>query len=144
MSSRQDPIRSRDGLTRCSACRAHIHASDRPSTTECPFCGATVSAGRPRISLPGGRGGLLAASLLALGACGGPSTPPAENAKHEDTGSTMTAGSNENENEDALVEEVPPEEQLPPPMPAYGMAPRDRYQTRPEQPPDEPMYGIAP
>lgn len=67
------PIKSRHGLTRCRACRAHIQAADTPSATVCPFCGANLHAGASRISLPSGRGGILAASLLAFSAagCGG-------------------------------------------------------------------------
>ena len=66
------PIKSRHNLTRCSICRAHIEAGDRPSTTECPFCGANLHMSRGRAWLPG-RGGVLAASLLAftVTACGG-------------------------------------------------------------------------
>ncbi|MCA9661805.1 MAG: hypothetical protein KC486_25930 [Myxococcales bacterium] len=67
------PIRSREGLTRCAACRAHIHAAERPSETECPFCGATLRDATPRRPVISGRGGLLAAALFAFGAtaCGG-------------------------------------------------------------------------
>lgn len=147
-------IRSRHGLTRCTACRAHIRATDRPSTTECPFCGATVSAGQPRVSLPSGRGGILAGALLTLGACGGPSTPPAERPTQAETSPAVTDDSSANENanenpneseeEEAVVEEAPPQEEVQAPVAAYGIPPSDRYRTRPEQPPDEPMYGIAP
>jgi predicted RNA-binding Zn-ribbon protein involved in translation (DUF1610 family) len=145
VSKMKEPIRSRHGLTRCTACRAHIRSSDRPSTTECPFCGATVSAGRPQTSLPSGRGGILAASLLALGGCGGPSAPPPEEPSHAETSAPATDdGSNDNDDEDADDGDERPQEQVQAPVAAYGIAPQDRYQTTPEQPPDEPMYGIAP
>lgn len=73
------PIKSRHGLTRCGVCRAHIQAGERPSETDCPFCGANLLRGGPAITRPTGRGGVLAASLLAFGltACGA-DEPPAQ------------------------------------------------------------------
>ncbi|MFK7988537.1 MAG: hypothetical protein AB8I08_21135 [Sandaracinaceae bacterium] len=71
------PIKSRHGLTRCGVCRAHIQAAERPSETDCPFCGANLLRGGPRLTRPSGRGGVLAASLLAFGltACGAEEAP---------------------------------------------------------------------
>lgn len=76
------PTRSRHGLTRCRACRAHIHTADRPSDTTCPFCGEN-QLGIPRAQARGtilavGRGGLLAAGLMAFSAmgCGGSEEAP--------------------------------------------------------------------
>lgn len=54
-----------DGLTRCTRCRRHVQAGEKPSTTLCPFCDRKAPVSR--------RGGLLAASLFAM-ACGG--APP--------------------------------------------------------------------
>ncbi len=73
------PIKSKHDLTRCTACRAHIRAADRPSTTDCPFCGANLHTGRALSPLPSGRGALLAASLLAFSAsaCGAGQTDAA-------------------------------------------------------------------
>lgn len=94
------PIQSRHGLTRCTACRAHIRAADRPSATVCPFCGANLQSGRPLISLPTGRGGILAASLLAFGAmgCGGAdaesSSEPTVTAEPSQTGDDDPADQN--------------------------------------------------
>lgn len=53
-----------DGLTRCPRCRRHVVAGDTPRDRHCPFC-ATSAA--PRFGL---RGGMVAASLMGLGACG--------------------------------------------------------------------------
>ena len=66
--------RSRQGLTRCRTCRAHILTAARPSQTICPFCGENqlgLSRERARSKIVSvGRGGLLAASLLAFSAVG--------------------------------------------------------------------------
>jgi len=53
-----------DGLTRCPSCRRHVAAGETPRDRRCPFC-ATSAA--PRFGL---RGGMVAASLMGLGACG--------------------------------------------------------------------------
>src|SRR5690606_15096239 len=62
---------SRHGLTRCPACRAHVRAEETPGSTDCPFCGADVGTARSHTIAAAGRGGVLAASLFALSACGG-------------------------------------------------------------------------
>lgn len=53
-----------DGLTRCPRCRRHVVAGDTPRDRHCPFC---TAGGAPRFGL---RGGMVAASLMGLGACG--------------------------------------------------------------------------
>jgi len=71
------PIRSRHGLTRCRACRAHIQTGPTPSRTVCPFCGVHQRGepkARPRI-VAVGRGSILAAGLLAFTACAEPPAP---------------------------------------------------------------------
>lgn len=68
------PIRSRHGLARCRACRAHIHAAATPSATICPFCGENqLGIPKPQARskiVAVGRGGLLAAGLMAFSALG--------------------------------------------------------------------------
>lgn len=53
-----------DGLTRCPRCRRHVQAGATPRDRHCPFCTAGAA---PRFGL---RGGMVAASLMGLGACG--------------------------------------------------------------------------
>lgn len=120
-------IRSRDGLTRCTACRAHVRVEDVHDGA-CALCRST-----PYRSAPGrGRTALVAAALLAFSACGDP--PPAEQdpstsgAEHP----PVDERSNENDEQSTDNDERPWEREA---VPAYGVAPR---------PPDEPMYGVPP
>jgi len=139
------PTRSRHGLTRCTVCRAHIEAAARPSETDCPFCGANLHRSRGRV-LPSGRGGVLAASLLAFSAtaCGGGDEPADDTTVEpvDDTaGSDHGATDNDNGDDDDGYDEAPPDD--PNPVADYGIAP-DEYGLEPDDPPDEPMYGVAP
>jgi predicted RNA-binding Zn-ribbon protein involved in translation (DUF1610 family) len=135
------PVKSVHDLTRCTACRAHIRAAERPSATECPFCGANLRSGQPRIALPSGRGSMLAASLLALSACGGGQTAPepitddtasepAETSAIESEPApepVEPAGENEVQNDVAEPDEYAEE-------PADEMAPAPRYGLAPMRP----------
>ena len=62
---------SRQNLTRCAACDAHIQLSPAVRETQCPFCGESLVVG---LEAPSGRrsfglrGGIVAASLLGLAA----------------------------------------------------------------------------
>lgn len=163
------PIQSRHGLTRCTACRAHIRAADRPSATVCPFCGANLRTGRPLISLPSGRGGILAASLLAFSAagCGGTdadtSNEPAITA--EPTGEDPAGGTAPSANQNQPEDDPGYDDSVPDPVAveAYGAPPPedDPSQDQPVEddpqadddsfrprPSDEhrpaPRYGLAP
>ena len=141
------PIKSRHGLTRCGACRAHIHAAERPSATVCPFCGANLLSGRAMSSLPSGRGGLLAASLFAMSmaGCGGADTshtdePTVDDGTASDDGNPNTNGDGQGDDQYA---DDPPDDNAP--VAEYGVAPADDYET---QPADDyrpaARYGIAP
>lgn len=59
--------KSADGLTRCPTCRRHVVAGQTPRDRRCPFCAASAASTAPRLGL---RGGMVAASLMGLGACG--------------------------------------------------------------------------
>jgi hypothetical protein len=143
------PIKSRHGLTRCGACRAHIHAAERPSATVCPFCGANLSSGRAILSLPTGRGGLLAASLFglsmggAMAGCGGSDATQADEPTTVDDGNANADdGSNANDGDDQYADDPPDDNNA---VAEYGVAPSDEYET---QPSDDyrpaARYGIAP
>lgn len=140
---------TRDRLVQCAACGAHIRSAE-----PCPFCGG--EGARESSTLRGARGGVVAASLLALSACASPSGgEPDEHdtgdevvlepmpAPHEDPdGTTDEVGIDG----DGIVDEQPtdgppPSEELrtpdePPPAAAYGGPPDDMI--------NQPMYGIAP
>lgn len=153
------PIKSTHDLTRCTACRAHIRAADRPSGTHCPFCGANVRTGRALISLPRGRGSLLAASLLALSAsgCGGgqaatepadTTTEPRETEPSTDPADTTAEPSDPSANQN----QEPPDQFEPQPaddnnaVAEYGVVPSpDEYEAEPaDNPPPMPRYGLPP
>jgi predicted RNA-binding Zn-ribbon protein involved in translation (DUF1610 family) len=136
------PIKSRHGLTRCTACRAHIRAAETPSATECPFCGANLRAAAPRSVLPSGRTSLLAASLLAMSAagCGGAQTPA------DDTATSAPASSNDdNQNTNAGDDQYAP-------RPAddntavaeYGVSPDAWPEQQADDPRPTPRYGLPP
>ena len=127
------PTKSRHGLTRCTVCRAHIEAAERPSQTDCPFCGANLHRSRGRI-LPTGRGGILAASLLAFSAtaCGG-----GDDASDGDT--TVEPG--DDTSGDDGYSDTPPDDNGA--VAEYGIPP-DQYGGGSDDPPDEPMYGVPP
>jgi len=146
------PIKSRHGLTRCTACRAHIRAAERPSATRCPFCGADMQTGQRLISMPAGRSGAVAGALLAfsLTACGGADPGPAQEPTEQHA--------DDNTNAD---EPVSSDDPTPPPSddqyaddPAddnaavaeYGMAmPEDQYEEEPaDSPRPTPRYGLPP
>ena len=128
------PIKSRQGLTRCSVCRAHIEASDRPSTTDCPFCGANLHLSRGRVWLPG-RGGILAASLVAftVTACGaGDDTSSDDDTtvqQDDDTSADDTATSDDQFGDDPADDNMAVAE--------YGISPDELEPTMPEPPPPE-------
>ena len=123
------PIKSREGLTRCAGCRAHIRAAARASETECPFCGALLVGGAPRRALSG-RGGLLAAALFAFGAtaCGGDA---AEDDTTVEPGDDTAGGEGQGEGEGEGDDEAPPvddgyadgESEGPAPVALYGISP---------------------
>ena len=134
------PIKSRHGLTRCGACRAHIRAEERPSATVCPFCGANLLA-PGAVATAAGRGGVLAASLLAFSAlgCGGGQAATSDD-------QTVSADDNTNQPppDDA------PDQYEPEPAPdntavaEYGVSPDD-YESEPaEDPRPTPRYGLPP
>lgn len=134
------PRRSRDGLTRCPACRAHIVAAERPSETVCPFCGANQHRTRIRLA-PVGRGGILAASLLAFGAmgCGGGGTSDGDTSVSSDDGTT---GGDDGTGGDDQYDDQPPDDSRA--VAEYGIAPDEYERESPDPPPDEPMYGVPP
>ncbi len=155
------PLRSRHGLTRCRACRAHIQTAARPSDTICPFCGENqlgIPKREARSTIVAvGRGGLLAAGLMAFSAIGcaeDPAPPaPAPIVQAPDPGAPL-----------APMEPLAPPEPLveaPPPVtpeplldeePSEPIAERPRPRPRPRPdpiaPPDRPIavpaYGVAP
>lgn len=133
----QKPIKSRSGLTRCPSCRAHVHAAARPSETVCPFCGAIVGSGAARVVRAAGRGGVLAASLLALSACNGSAetSSPEQNTNQP----VVEPGSGGSESTDA-EDEYEREADDPVAVEAYGVAPSEP----PPEPPPVPAYGVAP
>ena len=124
------PIKSRHGLTRCTVCRAHIEAAERPSLTDCPFCGANLLRGGSTISAPG-RGGLIAASLLAFSvACGGGGD---DSVSSDDTTTEPTGG---DEDPNATVSSDDPDQYDPDPaddntaVAEYGVAADDYEEER--------------
>jgi predicted RNA-binding Zn-ribbon protein involved in translation (DUF1610 family) len=138
------PIKSLHDLTRCTACRAHIRAADRPSQTDCPFCGANLHTGRARIALPAGRGTLLAASLLAFSACGGGQSEASEptDTTTEPAGDPSDPSANQNqEPQDQYAPEPADDHNA---VAEYGM-PLDDYAEEPaDNPPPMPRYGLPP
>ncbi|MFK7998782.1 MAG: hypothetical protein AB8H86_04270 [Polyangiales bacterium] len=124
-----------DGLTRCTRCRRHVHASATPSKTSCPFCDRKAQGGR--------RGGLLAASLFAM-ACGG-STPQAEEPTNEPvieqpTPAPEPAPQPEPQPEPEPEPQPEPEASNPDPEPEDP----DRFEDPVERPGVVALYGIAP
>lgn len=122
-----------DRLIPCAACGAHVRAAE-----PCPFCGGEGAhdGSAPR----GTRGGVVAASLLALSACASPSPelPPEHDTGDEVVVETLPSPEDD---EDRIVDGEPPAEELvgppePPPAAAYGGPPDDMIM--------QPMYGIAP
>ena len=117
---------SRQGLTRCPSCRAHIKVAKRIEETACPFCdtsladayGATETdplTGAKRV-FPVGRA-MLAASLLglpALSGCGDTDPPPVDNGITTDVQSDQSV---------ALYGMPPDEDLINQPM--YGEPPGD-------------------
>jgi len=76
------PCVSRDGLTTCPSCGAHIRIADTVSETACPFCDTAHPTLSQFTHIKRGVAGLLVASLITLApACGdsavyGAPTPP--------------------------------------------------------------------
>ncbi len=132
------PRKSRDGLTRCPACRAHVVAAERPSLTVCPFCGANQHRATHRLA-PIGRGGVLAASLLAFTAVGcGAGSGDDDTSVSSDDGSS---GGDDGAGDDRYSDDPPDDNTA---VAEYGVAP-DAYQSgSSDPPPDEPMYGVPP
>lgn len=164
------PMRSRHGLTRCRACRAHIHAAAKPSETTCPFCGEN-QLGIPRSQARGtivavGRGGILAAGLMAFSALGcgaddptpGPVEAPIVEAPIVEAPEPMQPMQPGEvvvapipEPEPVAPEPVAPEPVVEEPAPepiVERPRPRPRPQPDPVAPPDRPIavpaYGVAP
>lgn len=133
------PVKSRHGLTRCTACRAHIQAGDTPSRTECPFCGATLTTATRRI-LPSGRSGLLAASLFTLSAagCGSPQ------ADGEPTVTTEPSDDNQNTSGGDQFAPRPADDNTA--VAEYGIAAddEDTWGGQAEDPRPAPRYGLPP
>ncbi len=134
------PIKSRHGLTRCTVCRAHIQAGDRPSDTDCPFCGANLLRGGSRITQATTRGGVLAASLLAfsLTACGGGDEPvePDPSTQSDNTGGETPSG-------DDQYSDDPADD--PNGVAEYGMPADDQYSDEPAEDPNMVAeYGVSP
>lgn len=132
-------IKSRSGLTRCPSCRTHVRAGATPSETQCPFCGANVGSAPARAARAAGKGGLLAASLLAISACNGGSASQettTETVVETDPGGENT-NTNTNDDGDDDYESEPDD---PVAVEAYGSPPDDR----PPEPVPVPAYGVAP
>ncbi|MCB9631040.1 MAG: hypothetical protein H6721_02685 [Sandaracinus sp.] len=123
---------TRERLVPCPSCGAHLRAGDA-----CPFCDGT------RVSSLGTRGGLVAASLLALSAC---ASDPEPTTNDDTTGDeiVVTEGDVDGDvEEDTDVSDegvdartTDEENQAPvepPAAAAYG---------GPPEPVDQPMYGI--
>lgn len=128
---------TRERLVPCPSCGVHVRVSE---VRACPFCGDRASGG-----MLGARGGLVAASLLAITACGEP-TPVTED---EHSGGEVvvedveeTPGDDDGNpppDSDEQADSTPPpsdeEPAEPPPAAAYG---------GPPEPVMQPLYGIAP
>jgi len=124
---------SRQGLTRCPSCKAHIAIAPVLAQTACPFCDSvlaealgTTGNAMDRI-LGSGRSALIAASLLgmpALGACG------------DDTDDDAPP------TDDAGTTDIGPDTQ---PIPPYGIPspPEDvQLDLAPDVPVADPVYGM--
>jgi len=159
------PSRSNHGLTRCRACRAHIHAAERPSLTVCPFCGENQlglarSQARGRL-IVAGRGGALAAGLLAFTAlgCGSETADPPP----EPTPAPIVEPAPEPmaplEPSEPIAQPDPPPEPIPDPVepepvdvpvepepvrPVRRPQPTRPIVRNPDPPTPVPAYGVAP
>ncbi len=146
---------SRNGLTQCPGCAAHIKMATILAETTCPFCNANLSTLKDETkgflqsmsdSVMTGRSALIAASLMGLTACG-------------NTSSTV-----DTIQKDTVVEDIPNVQPygIPPditvepdipPQPPYGIPPDDIVEpedtatpkdtAEPDIPP-QPPYGIPP
>lgn len=128
---------TRERLVPCPSCGVHVRASE---VRACPFCGERASAGANL----GVRGGLVAASLLAISACSDPA--PVADEEHsggevvvEDVEETPGDDDGSPDDSDEQANSTPPPSDEgpaePPPAAAYG---------GPPEPVDQPLYGIAP
>jgi hypothetical protein len=130
---------TRERLVPCPSCGVHVRASE---VRACPFCGERASAGANL----GVRGGLVAASLLAISAC----SDPAPVADEEHSGGEVvvedveeTPGDDDgnpppDDSDEQADSTTPPSDEgpaEPPPAAAYG---------GPPEPVVQPLYGIAP
>ncbi|MCB9610964.1 MAG: hypothetical protein H6722_00710 [Sandaracinus sp.] len=121
---------TRERLVPCPSCGAHLRAGD-----VCPFCDGT------RVSSLGARGGLVAASLLALSAC---ASDPEPTTNDDTTGDEVVVTDVEDDGveDDSVSDEgvdagTTGEENQAPVNPPSGAV----YGGPPE-PVDQPMYGI--
>ncbi|MEZ4250575.1 MAG: hypothetical protein R3B99_20275 [Polyangiales bacterium] len=124
---------TRERLLPCPSCGAHLRAGDA-----CPFCDGT------RASSLGARGGLVAASLLALSAC---ASDPEPTTNDDTTGDEVVVTDVEGDDLEDDVEDDGSDEDVdagttgeenqapvdPPAAAVYG---------GPPEPVDQPMYGI--
>ena len=143
---------SRNGLTRCPSCSAHIHVAERVEATICPFCQAELPEALAVASrqtsplqrlLGQGRSAVIAASLLGLplSACDDPtadSSPPA------DVGDPDVQLDVADDNMGVAVYGMPAtdtEQDLGPSDPDAGS---DIQTEVIEDPPNQPEYGLPP
>jgi hypothetical protein len=132
---------TRERLVPCPSCGVHVRASE---VRACPFCDERASA----VASLGARGGLVAASLLAISACSDPA--PVADEEHsggevvvedvqdypgDDDGSSPPDEPSPDEQADATPPPSDEEPAEPPPAAAYG---------GPPEPVVQPLYGIAP
>jgi hypothetical protein len=73
------PPISRQGLSRCPSCLAHVAVAADPRATVCPFCGGAFAAPAPTLSRAGSSALIAALGLsLAMTGCGTKSEPAPE------------------------------------------------------------------
>lgn len=140
---------SRHGFTRCPACRSHVRVGEEPRAKECVFCGGSLGAARTQTVAAAGRGGVLAAALMAVSACGanagtGASAGDPFESAEETTEPERTNGADEVGDGVDETENGAEEPSDPPPIAAYGIAPPEQ----PLPPPEvddvrlQPLYGV--
>ena len=156
---------SRNGLTQCPGCAAHIKMATILAETTCPFCNASLSTLKDETksflqsmsdSVMTGRSALIAASLMGLTACGNTSSTADTIQKDtvvEDIPNVQPYGippdilfEDTNEPSDIVEPDIPAQ-------PPYGIPPDDIVEpedtatpkdtAEPDIPP-QPPYGIPP